>query len=86
MRRPPLPVMMASAPTATNAPMPRAAFIGVLIEHADNKAGQLMSLSSMLERREHFHVSMLHVPFAHGNAPGQTHSETSSNYLCSNDG
>jgi hypothetical protein len=33
-----------------------------------------------------FHVSMLRVPLARGNAQGQTHSETSSNYLCTNDG
>jgi hypothetical protein len=35
---------------------------------------------------EHFHVSMLHVPFGRGNAQRQTHSETSSNYLCTNHG
>ena len=29
---------------------------------------------------------MLRVPFARGNSQGRTHSETSSNYLCTNDG
>ena len=56
-------MMMASAPTGANVPIPTATFISVLIEHANHKAGQLMSLSSMLEGREQFHVSMLHVPF-----------------------
>jgi hypothetical protein len=32
-------------------------------KHANNKAGQGMSLSSTLEGREQFHVSILHVPF-----------------------
>jgi hypothetical protein len=35
---------------------------------------------------EQLHVSMVHVPFGPGNAYGRTHSETSSNYLCTNDG
>jgi hypothetical protein len=32
------------------------------------------------------HVSMLHSRWARGNAQEQTHSQTSSNYLCTNDG
>ena len=35
-----------------------------------------------LEDGEQFHVSMLHVQFGRGNSQGRTHSETSSNYLC----
>jgi hypothetical protein len=38
-----------------------------------------------LEDGEQFHVSMLRVALARDNASGQTHSETSSNYLCTND-
>jgi hypothetical protein len=40
----------------------------------------------VLDDGEQFHVSMLHVPYGGGNSQGRTHSETSSNCLCTNTG
>ena len=39
-----------------------------------------------LEDGEQFHVRCCTSRLARGNSQGRTHSETSSNYLCTNDG